>query len=140
MRSAEQIVHLKTYETNPNYSKNINRPLSSLLQTIKPWDKIGLILGHGHNYSNDIYTKLRFVNYWYMIDIDKTAFPDYICDLTDPKQLEYFSDNIFDYIYDSGFTEEKFMVYDYCKRLLKPNGTFILLNGISWRNYIDDTS
>lgn len=34
MLSAEQLAYLKKFETNSEFSKNINRPLSMLFETI----------------------------------------------------------------------------------------------------------
>ena len=96
--------------------------------------KIGLIMCHGHNHPVDIYTRLKFVNYWYMIDISDLSFPDYICDIDNNKQLEYFPDAIFDYIlfancplYDNNFNLGIKKI-DNSRRLLKDNGYMIITN------------
>ena len=142
--SSEQLTHLKECESNPEFSKYINRPLSGLFETIKIHDirdgiKIGLILCHGHNYPNDYHRRLKFVNYWYMVDISEECFPDYICDLYSSKQLEYFPDKIFDYILDVNCRIERFPVYDLCKRLLKTTGYIITINHFDQLGtYLDD--
>ncbi len=143
MISDEKIEHIKNFESNSAYSKNIIRPLSSLFDTIKKGDarldsKIGLIIGHGHNHPNEGFTKLKFVNYWYMIDIDASVFPDYICDAYNTKQLEYFPDEIFDYIYDlGGMSSIDVSMFDNFKRLLKKSGYFIAPY-IKWTYHIKD--
>ena len=142
--SSEQLTHLKECESDPEFSKYINRPLSGLFETIKIHDirdgiKIGLILCHGHNYPNDYYRRLKFVNYWYMVDISEECFPDYICDLYSSKQLEYFPDKIFDYILDVNCRVERFPVYGLCKRLLKTTGYIITVNHFDHLGaYLDD--
>jgi hypothetical protein len=143
MLSAEQLAYLKKFETNSEFSKNINRPLSMLFETIGMYDgrpniKIGLALCHGHNHSNDNFIRLKFVNYWYYVDLDEIAFPDYICDVTNLRQLEYFPDKIFDYIFNTG-CPDIFNTFDKCKRLLKPTGYIISLNHSGWIGwYLDD--
>lgn len=144
MISSEKFEHIINFESKSEFANNINRPLSTLFETIKLWDlreniKIGLMLCHGHNYPNDIYTRLRFVNYWYMIDIKEFCFPDYICDVNDSKQLEYFPDNIFDYILDASCSvNDKIKTYDKCKRILKSNGKIIIGGIFSFQQYLND--
>lgn len=132
----QYVDHLAKYENDSNYFKNIIRPLSLLINFINnyysPDEKIGLVLCHGHNYSIEYLKKFK-LNFWYMIDISIIAFPDYVCDITDKKQLEYFPDKIFDCVlslYCQVINEKNEKIYlDYLKninRLIKPDGLIIL--------------
>jgi hypothetical protein len=127
---------LQKYENDPDYSTNIIRPLSMLIRFMNnhysPEEKIGLVLCHGHNHSIKNLKKFK-LNFWYMIDISFIAFPDYICDIADKKQLGYFPDKIFDCVlslYCPAINEKNERKYfDYLEninRLIKSDGLIIL--------------
>ncbi|AAV50291.1 hypothetical protein [Acanthamoeba castellanii mimivirus] len=128
--------HLKKYESDEDYISYINRPLglfNAYINTyVGPDIKTGLALCHGHNHSIEKFKKIKFINYWYLIDGDAYSFPDYICDLTDIKQLEYFPDDFFDCIMsiycrvvDTDDNLQYFNILDNVKRILKHDGFFI---------------
>jgi hypothetical protein len=99
--------YIVKYESDEKYNKNIIRPLSSFksasdfFQSNKKNARIGLVLCHGHNHSIEIFKKIKFINYWYMIDKNINTWPDYICDVTNKSDLEYFPNNFFDCIMTS---------------------------------------
>lgn len=99
-----QLEHIIMYEnrTDKNY---ILRPLSAFHVHInwyyqydpdKKATRKGLALCHGHNYSNEVTSKLRFIINWYYVDGDKMAYPDYVADATNEYLMNYFPDNYFD--------------------------------------------
>ncbi len=138
--------HFKKYETDEKYASYINRPLGWLNAYINTYvgseTKIGLALCHGHNHSIEKFKKIKFINYWYLIDSDGFSFPDYICDLTNVKQVEYLPDEFFDCIMsiycrviDDDDKLQYFNILDNVKRTLKPHGFFISteLSGLFFR-------
>lgn len=59
-------------------------------------NKKGLIIGHGHNHSNNIFFRIKNINYWYMVDRNISVWPDYLCDAADEEHMKYFPDESFD--------------------------------------------
>ena len=56
----------------------------------------GLALCHGHNYHLGVISKLKFVDNWYYVDISRATYPDYVADVSNIYQMEYFPNNYFD--------------------------------------------
>jgi hypothetical protein len=121
-----------------NIKRKILRPLSAYDSFFKDMgdenDKIykGLIIGQGHNHNLDILSKMPKNIYWYMIDIDKNTYPDYICDASNIKDMSYFPDNYFDYILTAycpviGKTGIQYIkILKNLRRLIKYTGTIYL--------------
>ena len=88
------------FENNPAYAKNINRPFSIFHNTSDYYEnhlfvKRGLAICHGHNHSLETLRKIKFINYWYFIDILPDTYPDYIADAADIESMKYFPDDYF---------------------------------------------
>lgn len=119
------------------------RPLSSFYGTLEYFKSIqheplkklrkGLALCHGHNHSYDVFKKIKFINYWYLVDKNSYSWPDYICDAADAKAMSYFPDNFFDCVltiycpaidekYNIQFTNFFINIH----RILKKNGVLLL--------------
>ncbi|QGR54387.1 hypothetical protein [Moumouvirus maliensis] len=143
--------HFRKYETDQNYIPYINRPLgwvnAFINEYTSPNTKIGLALCHGHNHSIKKFKKIKFINYWYMVDGNGFSFPDYVCDLTNAKQVEYLPDEFFDCIMsiycrviDGNDKLQYFNMLDNVKRTLKPHGFFISTEiiGLFYRFMEDD--
>ena len=88
--------HIIAYENKLDVRENIIRPLSMYDQNVPTNSKKGLAICHGHNYSNRDLAELKFIEYWYLVDIDYAAFPDYIADATDKNTMAYFPNDYFD--------------------------------------------
>lgn len=99
----QQLEHIIQYEntTDKNY---ILRPLSAFHVYVnwryrydpnKAAARKGLALCHGHNYNNEITTKLKFIKNWYYVDFNRFAYPDYVADITNEYQMNYFPNDYF---------------------------------------------
>lgn len=127
--------HLMDFESNSSYANNIGRPLSIFKYYIKKYgsisdSKIGLALCHGHNHNHAILNNIKYIDYWYMVDIDSFSYPDYVCDIRDINALKYFPDNFFDCIISVycpiGFLyEQYFEILTSLKHTLTANGFFV---------------
>lgn len=89
-----------SFENDPRYKVNINRPFSMFHNTSDDYEfhkftKRGLAICHGHNHSMKTLKKIKFINYWYFIDMRPDTFPDYIADVADSESMKYFPDNYF---------------------------------------------
>lgn len=107
MPYTEKQIHMLKYEKN---NKNILRPLSALdlmitnqltssfyLETNNMQNhKIGLALCHGHMHKINTLSKIKSIDYWYMVDNNNITYPDYVCDITNVELMKYFPDNYFD--------------------------------------------
>ena len=113
-------------EQDKKFKKKILKPLSEFEHYIeeqhasfpknnKKYRK-GLVLCHGHKHSNEIISKIKFIEHWYMVDIDKNTHPDYIADAANSEDMSYFPDNFFDSIlteYCTVIDHEDNLIYDH---------------------------
>lgn len=121
------------------FKNKILRPLSEYYYSIEqqrqyyPLDekkyRKGLAICHGYNHSNELISKLRFIKYWYMVDININTHPDYVADASSEEDMSYFPNDFFDCI----LTEHCRVVNNddkpiygemirNCHRILKKNG------------------
>ena len=95
-----QLQHIINYENNI-LEYHLNRKLSVFHITSKlylPYGKKlrrGFIACHGHNHSNDVISKIKFINFWFYVDARIDTFPDYIADVTDNYDMFYFPSDYF---------------------------------------------
>ena len=137
-KNLEDILEFEKYN-----SRKTLRPLSVYHNMIKYFKEIGyddpkklrkgLAICHGHNYSLEMFKKIKFINYWYMTDISIEAWPDYICDASNEKDMEYFPDNYFDCVltvYCSYLDENSNIqfpnILKNIHRIIKKNGVILL--------------
>lgn len=99
-----------------------------IINTNQKSPKRGLALCHGHNHSNILLQKIKFINYWYFVDKNKDTFPDYICDVKDDNKMKYIPNEYFDCIVTMhcpiDFEFELILLN--INRILKDNGTLLL--------------
>lgn len=90
-----------------------------------------LALCHGHYHSTKKISRIRGNCYWYMVDINITCGPDYVCDVSDVEGMSYIPDHSFDVImsvyFPIGLQPQKYTaMLKLIKRILKPDGKIYL--------------
>ena len=108
---------------------SINFPLETFLKENQD-KKIGLAIGHGNIHDQQILSNIKDIDAWYLMDINKYTYPDYICDVTNNKDLNYFPNNTFDCILFAhipvGLIHNKyFATLNNLRRILKIGGNII---------------
>lgn len=123
-------------------SDNIKRPLYAFdNQSNKGKGLKCLALCHGHNHSTEVLCKIKGRCYWYMVDIDKDSYPDYVCDVADKQGMSYFPDDYFDVVllayYPMGIGDNHFNLSDILQNINKivKNGR-VYLYGIPHTYYL----
>lgn len=93
-----------------------------------------LALCHGHNHSNIILSTINGNCFWYMVNINKNSYPDYVCDISDGIDMSIFPNKYFDIIINLGFPlGDKDNKYKYpnilinIRRIIKPQGKIFLV-------------
>ena len=147
-----QLEHIIKFE-HQLYPFLLLRPLSAyhifiknqLPSNKKRYFRKGLALCHGHNYDTDITSKIQFVKNWYYVDGNKSAYPDYVADITDGRSMYYFPNNYFDcvlYIYCP--KDAELNAIHHTHRILKKRGVLCFIyksKGLFWymtSNEFDD--
>lgn len=143
--------YILSKEKIPDIGDYVLRPLSIFHKFIENEKKIdieyyggrhmksfrkGLALCHGHNYSNEYLSHIKFIKYWYMVDIDSYVYPDYAADIANEDNMSYFPDDYFDCVATihcpvTNIRDKKtIIIYDSILkniyRILKPQGVALL--------------
>jgi len=111
--------------------------------------KIGAEFCHGNNHYNDVISKLKFIKNWYSIDVDRSAYPDYIGNVSNVHEMNYFPDEYFDCVLTEycGLTEHDIdatfihlfeQALKIFHRIIKKDGTVCLTELPSMSYYIMD--
>ncbi len=130
--SNKNLQHMINFEKN-NKSK-IFRKLSDFhifTENNTPHVIRGLVLCHGHQHGLDLFSNYPEVTNWYMIDIRKETYPDYVCDGGSKHDMSYFPNKYFDRIIDAfcpmvknKSTLQYGNILDNVRRILKDNGYY----------------
>jgi hypothetical protein len=98
----------------------------------KDYVKKGLAICHGHNHTNKFFQEIKSVHFWYMVDVNINAYPDYIANAADYNHMQYFPDKYFDCVlfpHCPIVSCGKFQYLDMLKnvhRILKHDGVILL--------------
>ena len=128
----KQIMRFEESSLSPYY---LSRPLSTFHVFIndpyrneyggKTYKRKGLVICHGHNYNNEIISKIKFIKNWYYVDANRGTNPDLVADITNEYHMSYFPDNYFDCVLSVNCpvsSEQLSLIHIH--RIIKKNGVF----------------